>query len=324
MSLPRLEFSALTHHAAKWPFPGKVLLGCALAGVVLLVGDLVYLNPAREQLRQADAQGLALQQQLAEKNALVADLEERGRQFQLTQERVEGLLQQLPGESEMPGLLEDLARLALANGLLVESVTPLDALSGPHYSEQPVQIGLAGAYHDLATFVSALGGLSRIATAHDVALQREGKLLRLDLVVKSYWHGRPGVKRDARAMPGQAFVYAASGLRDPFQPVALQVDHAPGRLAVAPDPARPRGKLERHAVDQFDMVGTLSRGAQVFALLRQASTVHRLAVGDYLGPDHGRITAIHDGRVELVELFPDDEQGAWLERPRTLVLNLNS
>ncbi len=26
---------------------------------------------------------------------------------------------------------------------------------------------------------------------------------------------------------------------------------------------------------------------------------------------------------ELVELFPD-EQGAWLERPRTLVLNVNS
>jgi type IV pilus assembly protein PilOP len=48
-----------------------------------------------------------------------------------------------------------------------------------------------------------------------------------------------------------------------------------------------------------------------------------LAVGGYLGPDHGRVTAIHDGHIELVELFPD-EQGAWLERSRTLVLNVNS
>jgi type IV pilus assembly protein PilOP len=51
--------------------------------------------------------------------------------------------------------------------------------------------------------------------------------------------------------------------------------------------------------------------------------VYRLAVGDYLGRDHGRVTAIDERHLELVELFPD-EQGAWLERPRTLVLNVNS
>ena len=96
-----------------------------------------------------------------------------------------------------------------------------------------------------------------------------------------------------------------------------------GGRAVAPDLARPRGALEGLAVDQFDMVGTLSRGRADFRPAAPASTVHRLAVGDYLGPDHGRVTAIHDGHIELVELFPD-EQGAWLERPRTLVLNLNS
>ncbi|KAE9650315.1 pilus assembly protein [Pseudomonas sp. PB105] len=323
MSLPRLEFSALTHHAAKWPLPGRVLLGCALAAVVLAVGDLVYLGSSRERLHQVEMQEAALQQQHAEKTVLANSLEEQARQFQLMQEQVSGLLQQLPGESEMPGLLEDVARLALANGLVIESIAPLDEQPRPVYNEQPVQLGVTGAYHDLATFVSALSGLSRFATVHDVALRRDGKLLSLDLVVKSYWHRQQGVKRRAPAMQGQSFVYNASGLRDPFQPLALHVDHAPGRAAVAPDPARPRGVLESLAVDQFSMVGTLSRGPQLFVLLRQASTVHRLAVGDFLGPDHGRITAIHDGHIELVELFPD-EQGAWLERPRTLVLNLNT
>jgi len=323
MSLSRLEFSALTHNAAKWPLPGKVLLGCALAGVVLLVGDLAYLSPSRERLREVEVQEVALQQQLAEKTALAADLEERTRQLQLMQDKASVLLQQLPGESEMPGVLEDIARLALANGVVIESVTPLDQQFQPFYNQQPVQIGASGTYHDLATFMSALGGLSRIATVHDVALRRDGKLLRLDLLVKTYWSEQQGVKRDVPVVQGQPFVYDAFGMRDPFQPVALQVGRAPGRAAVAPDLTRPRGLLEEHSVDQFEMVGTLSRGAQTFALLRQASTVHRLAVGDYMGPDHGRVTAIHDGHIELVELFPD-EQGAWLERPRTLVLNVNS
>ncbi|WP_053140560.1 pilus assembly protein PilP [Pseudomonas sp. MIACH] len=323
MSLSRLEFSALTHNAAKWPLPGKALLGCALAGVVLLVGDLAYLSPSRERLREVEVQEVALQQQLAEKTALAADLEERTRQLQLMHDKASVLLQQLPGESEMPGVLEDIARLALANGVVIESVTPLDQQFQPFYNQQPVQIGASGIYHDLATFMSALGGLSRIATVHDVALRRDGKLLRLDLLVKTYWSELQGVKRDVPVVQEQPFVYDAFGMRDPFQPVALQVGRAPGRAAVAPDLTRPRGLLEEHSVDQFEMVGTLSRGAQTFALLRQASTVHRLAVGDYMGPDHGRVTAIHDGHIELVELFPD-EQGAWLERPRTLVLNVNS
>ena len=323
MSLPRLDLSALTHNAAHWPLPGKVLLGGALAGVLFVVGDLVYLSPARERLHQAQTREAALQQHIAQKTVLSASLEDRARQFELMQAKVDGLFQALPAESEMPGLLEDIARLALANGLLVESVTPLDEQPQAFYVEQPVAVGVSGAYHDLAMFVSALGGLPRFATAQDVALRPEGRLLRLELLVKSFWRTSAGGRQAESITPGARFVYDSSGLRDPFTPLAVQADHARGRPARAPDPARPRGALEAFAVDQFEMVGTLSRGVQAFVLLRMASTVHRLAVGDYLGPDHGRVTAIYAGHVELVELFPD-EQGAWLERPRTLVLNVNS
>ncbi|KIQ12237.1 MULTISPECIES: pilus assembly protein PilP [Pseudomonas] len=319
MSLPRLNLSALTHNAAKWSLPGKALLGCALAGVVFVVGDLVYLSPSRERLHQVEAREVALQQQVAQKTGLAASLAARTQQLQLMQAKVDERLQALPGESEMPGLLEDIARLALANGLVVESVTPLDALSRSFFHEQPVQVGVAGAYHDLAMFLAGLGGLSRIATVHDVVLRRDGKRLRLDVLAKTYWHAQGG----GRLVQRQPFAYDSSALRDPFHRLAVRVDHLMGRPARAPDFARPRGVLENLAVDQFEMVGTLSRGVQVFALLRASSKVHRLTVGDYLGPDHGRVTAIHERSVELVELFPDG-QGAWLERPRTLVLNINS
>ena len=323
MSLPRLDLSALTHNAAHWPLPGKVLLGCALAGLVFVVGDLVCLSPSRERLHQAEVREVPLQQQVAQKTALAASLENRTRQLERMQVKVDGLFQALPAESEMPGLLEDIARLALANGLLIESVTPLDEQPQVFYIEQPVRVGVSGAYHDLAMFVSALGGLSRFATTHDVALRPDGRLLRLELLVKSYRRASPGGRQAEPIKQGARFVYDSSGLRDPFMPLAVQAEHARGRPARAPDLTRSRGALEAFAVDRFEMVGTLSRGAQAFVLLRMASTVHRLAVGDYLGPDHGRVTAIYAGHVELVELFPD-EQGAWLERSRTLVLNVNS
>ena len=108
----------------------------------------------------------------------------------------------------------------------------------------------------------------------------------------------------------------ARWLRSSDTPIVLAANKAEGRAAE-------QGILEALAVDQFEMVGTLSRGTQVFALLRAASTVHRVAVGDYLGLDHGRVSVIHDGYIELVEHVPD-KQGVWLERRRTLMLNVNS
>ncbi|WP_314388409.1 pilus assembly protein PilP [Pseudomonas brenneri] len=125
------------------------------------------------------------------------------------------------------------------------------------------------------------------------------------------------------ARPGLRFVASAPPLRDPFQSPDQRASRPTGKPGSAPDLDRPRQYLEGFAVDQFQMVGTLSLGAQTFALLRGTAGVHRLAVGDYLGADHGRVVAIHEGQLELVELFPDGE-GAWLERPRTLVLNVNS
>ena len=320
MSLPRLNFSTLSHNAAKWPLPGKALLGCALAGFVWVVGDSVLLSPSRERLHALEVQGAALQQQLSEKTSLSARVEARVRQFELAQAKAAQLSLQLADEGQVPGLLEDLSRLAIANGLAVASVTVLEERPQPFFVEQPLQVAVSGAFHDMAAFVKALGQLSRMVTVHDVSLRTDGAALRLDLLAKIYRNAAQGADNVGST---DRLVDASAALRDPFRPPALQSGPVIGRPASAPDFSRERSVLESMAVDQFEMVGTLSRGVQNFALLRAASNVHRLAVGDYLGPNHGRITAIHDNRVELAELFPD-EQGAWLERSRTLVLNVNS
>lgn len=323
MSLPRLDFSTLSDNAAKWSLPGKVLLGCALAGLVLAIGEVSHGGAQRERLHGLEAREQALQQQLSEKTGLAASLELRSQQVRSMEDSVASLLGQLPGESEVPAVLGDLARLAAAHGVWVEGISVLDEMPRQLYIEQPMQISASGAYHDLATFVSALGGLPRVVTVHDFTLGHQDALLRLNMLAKTYRGTLQNGKARQVLDPGPLFVYEPSSLRDPFKPPALQAAHVPGRPALAPDFTRPRGLLEGMRLEQFEMVGTLSRGMQAFALLRAGAKVYRLAVGDYLGPDHGQVTAIQDAAVELVELFPDG-QGAWLERPRTLVLNLNS
>ncbi|SDZ13615.1 pilus assembly protein PilP [Pseudomonas sp. NFIX28] len=121
------------------------------------------------------------------------------------------------------------------------------------------------------------------------------------------------------------FTYNAAPLRSPFQP-AVRVDLA-GRRAgspgVKPDPNRAKHYLEGFSIEQFEMVGTLSNASGFFALLRGAGGVHRLKVGDYLGRNDGRIVAISDSQVDVVEIVPDGA-GGWLERPRTIPLKEHS
>ncbi len=46
---------------------------------------------------------------------------------------------------------------------------------------------------------------------------------------------------------------------------------------------------------------------------------YRVTPGAYMGQNDGRVTAVHEDRVELVELVPDGA-GGWLERPATIAL----
>lgn len=121
--------------------------------------------------------------------------------------------------------------------------------------------------------------------------------------------------------PYEAFTYAAAGLRSPFQPpVKIDIAASPkGSKEVKPDETRVRQFLEGFNIETFEMVGTLAREGGVYALVRGAGGVHRVKVGDYLGRNHGRVTAVDEAGINVVEIVPDGE-GGWLERPRSLTL----
>lgn len=128
-----------------------------------------------------------------------------------------------------------------------------------------------------------------------------------------------------RFAPYEAFTYEASALRSPFQP-PIKIDltkRAKGSQLVKPDPNRTKQFLEGFNIESFEMVGTLANETGRYALMRGAGGVHRVKVGDYLGRNEGRIVAITESQVDVVEIVPDGE-GGWLERPRTIPLKERS
>ena len=66
--------------------------------------------------------------------------------------------------------------------------------------------------------------------------------------------------------------------------------------------------------------GTLDRKGEMWALVQTPDgTIHRVKTGNYLGQNDGRITAIEEERVNLVELIPNG-RGGYLERQASLAL----
>jgi type IV pilus assembly protein PilP len=115
----------------------------------------------------------------------------------------------------------------------------------------------------------------------------------------------------------ETFEYAAQGLRDPFSNAFTDQS---GGSGPRPDPNRPKQALEQFPLDSLDMVGTIGTGPGIVGLVMAPDKVtYRVRPGAYMGQNDGRITAVHEDRIELVELVPDGA-GGWLERPASVAL----
>lgn len=116
----------------------------------------------------------------------------------------------------------------------------------------------------------------------------------------------------------ETFEYAAQSLREPFSRAFTDDGNGSGPR---PDAARRKQPLEAFPLDSLDMVGTLGRGAGLVALVLAPDKVtYRIRPGTYVGQSDGRVTAVYEDRIELVELVPDGA-GGWLERPATVALD---
>lgn len=117
----------------------------------------------------------------------------------------------------------------------------------------------------------------------------------------------------------ETFQYDAQPLRDPFS--APINDRRAASSGPRPDPNRRKEPLEAFPLDALDMVGTLGSGAKQLALVMAPDkVVHRLRLGNHMGQNEGRVVAIADSSVDVIELVPDGA-GGWTERRASIALD---
>ncbi|MEZ2743895.1 type 4a pilus biogenesis protein PilO [Halopseudomonas bauzanensis] len=190
-SLKKVDINDLDfNNMGSWPGALKVIVGILLFVVLLFLGYHFHLKDLQANLERTQGEEVKLRSEFAEKSFKAANLEAYKEQLVEIEERFGTLLKQLPSDTEVPGLLEDITQMGLNSGLEFESITLQPEVAQQFYIELPIRIVVQGNYHDIATFVSSVAGLPRIVTLHDfdIAPVSEGNpdLLKMNILAKTY------------------------------------------------------------------------------------------------------------------------------------------
>ena len=122
-------------------------------------------------------------------------------------------------------------------------------------------------------------------------------------------------------VPAQTYTYVPGERRSPFMPDEPQ--RAAGSVPAPELVNRPREYLEDFPLDSLRMVGTLdapSRNTRYGLVQDREGKVYRVAVGNYMGQNYGRILSISETEIRLLEVVPD-RNGGYQERPASIGLS---
>ncbi len=177
-------------NVGSWPTPVKVVVWVLLLCAVLFAGYYYHVKDLQTQLAGVEATELKLREDFEKKAFQAANLEAYRQQMADMQESFGALISQLPSDTEVPGLLEDITNKGELNGLRVASIDLKPELSKEFYIELPISIVASGSYHDLGAFISGMAGLPRIVTLHDFSIRmpasQDSNDLNMSIIAKTY------------------------------------------------------------------------------------------------------------------------------------------
>lgn len=178
-----------------WPLPVRMLL---YALVLLLIGGLGYQVFVADQidgLKRANQEEVELRQKFERKQRRVAKLDALKEQVAQLEQDFESLRGQLPSQTEVANLLQEVSQTRVITGLDEELFKPQSEIPKDFYAELPIELHLLGDFHQFGEFVSGIAALPRIVTLHDIKIEpnqrkaRPGQVtrpLRMTAIAKTY------------------------------------------------------------------------------------------------------------------------------------------
>ncbi len=189
-------------------WPRSYQLGFCGFVVALIVGLawLLLFRGQSEELTNLEQKESELRGTFEKKASDAANLEPLKAQLAQMEIDLKQMLRQLPSRTEMPDMIVDISQSALGAGLRVDSFKPGDEHKQDVYAEKPIDISLAGSFHQFGDFMSRVASLPRVVIMNmtNVALtpreKSKGGGLEMKGTVKTYRYlDETEVQADAKA-----------------------------------------------------------------------------------------------------------------------------
>ncbi|WP_237059157.1 type 4a pilus biogenesis protein PilO [Microbulbifer sediminum] len=172
-----------------WPLAGRVALLVIVSALIVGAGYYFLISDRYQQLEFAQNKEKELFVEFEKKSFEAANLDAYREQLAEMEETFGALLQQLPKDTEVPGLLEDIDEYGRGSGLTIQEIALEEEQVGEFYVELPIRIEVQGGYHEFGAFVSGIAGMPRIVTLHDFTIETSkdgGALLNMAINAKTY------------------------------------------------------------------------------------------------------------------------------------------
>jgi len=208
--LPSIDLSA---YIANVPQRQKVAIGVIFATLVAVVYWQFFLRSEWAARSEIQAELARLRAKAEQSRQITSQRPHLEQEVKLLEARLQRVVQKLPAEKEIPSLLKRVASLGQEADLDVTLFKPGTAVMKEFYTEIPVQLKVAGTYHDLGLLFERLGRLERIVNVADLAIrpaakgQRAGDSIEAEFGVVTYTYHSTALGTDsgkAGAKSGEA------------------------------------------------------------------------------------------------------------------------
>lgn len=193
-NLQSLDFENI----GSWPPVVKGAIAALVCVLVIVLGYMFSIQSLNEQLSRLQSEEKSLMKEYEDKAFKARNLDQYRQQLEEMEESFGSLLEQLPKDTEVPGLLEDITHTGLGSGLEFEEISLGTEVEREFYAELPINIKVTGDYHGFGSFVSGVAALPRIVTLHDFEIAPAGKgpdasgLLAMTITAKTYRYASRG------------------------------------------------------------------------------------------------------------------------------------
>jgi type IV pilus assembly protein PilO len=171
---------------AIWPKEIKTVVAIFCVAVVGAICYYAIVSSKLPELDRSKTKETSLRTTFESKYRIAANLQAYEQQLVRMQSDFSSMLKTLPTSNETPGLLDDITYVGTDAGLSFKVLNWQQENPKEFYTELPIQLEVAGTYHEFGLFTSNIANLPRIVTLHDFDITNNKGVLSLKMQAKTY------------------------------------------------------------------------------------------------------------------------------------------